>query len=60
MVPLEYLSVLNDETKEKLIGLCLDRKLMDTLDEDGETMPEEDEIEDGIEDEEMALEEDIE
>ena len=60
MVPLEYLTVLNDETKEKLIGLCLDRKLMDTLDEDGETMPEEDEIEDGIEDEEMALEEDIE
>ena len=40
--------------------MCFDRKLMDTLDEDGETMPEEDEIEDGIEDEEMALEEDIE
>ena len=58
MVPLDYLSILNSETKEKLIGLCLDRKLMD--DDDGETLPKEDEIEDGIEDEEMSLEEDIE
>ena len=34
---------------------------MDTFDEDGETMPEEeDEIEDGIENEELSLEEDIE
>ena len=40
MVPLDYLSILSIETKEKLIGLCLDRKLMDTFDEDGETMPE--------------------
>ena len=61
MVPLDYLSILSIETKEKLLGLCLDRKLMDTFDEDGETMPEEeDEIEDGIENEELSLEEDIE
>ena len=61
MVPLDYLSILSIETKEKLIGLCLDRKLMDTFDEDGETMPEEeDEIEDKIENEELSLEEDIE
>ena len=26
MVPLDYLSILNSETKEKLIGLCLNRK----------------------------------
>ena len=26
MVHLEYLSILNTETKEKLIGLCLDKK----------------------------------
>ena len=25
MVPLDYLSILNSETKEKLIGLCLNR-----------------------------------
>lgn len=28
MCPLDYLSVLNDETKEKLIGLCMDRHLI--------------------------------
>ena len=60
MVPLDYLIVLSTETKEKLICLCLDRKLMETLDEDVETIPEEDEIEEGIEDDEMSLEEDIE
>ena len=41
MVPLEYLSVLNSETKEKLIGLCLDKKLMGNSKEDEETMYEE-------------------
>ena len=35
-------------------------KLMETLDEDEETMPEEDEIGEGINDDEMSLEEDIE
>ena len=25
MAPLDYLSILNEETKEKLIGLCLDK-----------------------------------
>ena len=52
MVPLDYLSVLNSETKEKLIGLCLDRKLLDTLDEDEDTMYQDDEI-----GEEISLEE---
>ena len=53
MVPLDYLSILNSETKEKLIGLCLNRKLVESFNEDGETMYEEKEIE---EDEDMGLE----
>ena len=48
---LDYLSVLNDDIKEKLIGLCLDRKLIEDFNEDGET--DNDEIE-----EEMEIEED--
>ena len=42
MVPLDYLSILNSETKEKLIGLCLNRKLIESFNEDGETIYEED------------------
>ena len=38
MVTLDYLSVLNSELKEKLIGLCLDKKIMDGFNEDGKTM----------------------
>ena len=41
MVPLEYLSILNSEIKEKFIGLCLDKKIMDGFNDDGETMYEE-------------------
>ena len=37
MCPLEYLSVLNSETKEKLVGICLDRKIFEPLN-DEETM----------------------
>ena len=29
---LEYLETLNEEMKEKLIGLCLDKKIMESLD----------------------------
>ena len=54
---LDYLSVLNDETKEKLIGLCLSRKLLEDFNEDGETNYEEDKMEDEI-DEEMEISED--
>ena len=57
MAPLDYLSILNTETKEKLIGLCLNKKLMEGFDEDKETMFEEEELED--EDEEMSPEEGI-
>ena len=57
MVPLDYLSVLNSELKEKLIGLCLDKKIMDGFNEDGETMYEEEEIEEEAkEDEDFAYE----
>ena len=54
MVPLEYLAILNSETKEKLIGLCLDKKIMESFDEDGETMLEEEEE---IEEEEVEEDE---
>ena len=57
MVPLDYLSILNSETKEKLIGLCLNRKLIESFNEDGETIYEEDEIEEDEEaDDGMELE----
>ena len=57
MVPLDYLSILNSETKGKLICLCLNRKLIESFNEDGETMYEEDEIEEDEEaDDGMELE----
>ena len=33
MNALDYLSVLNDETKEKLIGLCMNRNILDSDEE---------------------------
>ena len=45
MVPLDYLSILNFETKEKLIGLCLNKKLIERYNEDRETIYEKEEIE---------------
>ena len=58
MVPLDYLSVLNSELKEKLIGLCLDKKIMDGFNEDGKTMYEEEEEikEEAEEDEDFSYE----
>ena len=58
MVPLEYLAILNSETKEKLIGLCLDKKIMESFDEDGETMLEKEEkIEEEVEEDENFVHE---
>ena len=40
MSALDYLGILNEETKEKLIGLCKDRDLFKSFDEEtinGET-----------------------
>ena len=37
MIPLDYYSILNSKAKEKLIGLCLNRKLIESFNEDGET-----------------------
>ena len=51
-VPLEYLAILNSDIKEKLIGLCLDKKIMDGFNENGETMYEEEEIEEEVEEDE--------
>ena len=56
MCPLDYLSFLNSETKEKLLGLCLNRKLLESFDEEAETMVDEENL-DGEIDEEMELEE---
>ena len=36
MTPVEYLNVINEETKEKLIELCLD-KILDSFEDDGFT-----------------------
>ena len=63
MTPVEYLNVLSEETKEKLIGLCLDKKILDSFEDDGFTNCEDNEEKDdneydyGEEDEEE--EEDI-
>ena len=54
MNALDYLSVLNEETKEKLIGLCMDRNLLDS-DEETFGGTEENDSEEG---EEKGLEED--
>ena len=34
MTPLDYLNKLNDEIKEKLIGLCLNKKIFDAFEQD--------------------------
>ena len=49
MIALEYLDILNKKTKEKLIGLCLDKSILDSIDNstnanDEEEYEEEDEI----------------
>ena len=49
MYALIYLKLLNEETKERLMGLCLDRKLLSL---DGET-----EYEEGEESDESAIDE---
>ena len=56
MCPLDYLFVLNSETKEKWVGICLDRKIFEPFN-DEETMDGE-EIDDEESAEEMELEED--
>ena len=34
MNPIEYLNILNDDVKEKLIGLCLNKKILDAYEND--------------------------
>ena len=65
MTPVEVLNVLNEETKEKLIGLCLDKKILDSLEDDGFTNYEDSEeiernaLNKGEEEEDEEEEEDI-
>ena len=56
MYPLDYLTALNTETKEQLIGLCLNRNLFDEetdweteIDNKGDEEQEEEELEEEIE-----------
>ena len=43
---MEYLEILNKETKEKLIGLCFNKNILEPLDETtNETDNEEEEVE---------------
>ena len=37
MTPVEYLNVLNEETKEKLVCLCLDKIIQDSFEDEGFT-----------------------
>ena len=53
-MPLDYLSIFNSGTKEKLIGLFMNRKLIESFYEDRETMYEEEEL-----DEEEAEEDEV-
>ena len=55
MSPLEYLNELNETTKEKLIGICLNKKILEYFDE-GTNSTEDEEIGEGEEDEEQSEE----
>jgi len=55
MCPLDYLSCLNEETKEKLIGLCMDRNILNSLEDETIYGDTEEEVE---EEEENEFEED--
>ena len=65
MTPVEYLNILNEETKEKLIGLCLDKKILDSFEDDGFTNYddteeiEDNDIEDAEEEDDDEEEEDM-
>ena len=47
MKALEYLDILNIKTKEKLIGLCLDKHILECLDDS--TNFDDDDVSEGIE-----------
>ena len=61
MTPIEYLNKLNEDTKQKLIGLCLNKKILELFENDGQTKYDDDnehEIDDAEEDSEEEEEED--
>ena len=37
MSAIEYLDILNNKAKEKLIGLCLDKSILDNIDDNSTT-----------------------
>ena len=55
MTALQYLETLNDDIKEKLIGLCLDKNITESLSNDStENYDDDEEVEEeGDEDEEQ-------
>ena len=60
MSPIEYLNVLNEETKQKLIGLCINKKILEAYENDSFNQDEETrEIIEEEEEEESESEENI-
>ena len=55
MTSLEYLEALSEEMREKLIELCLDKKIMESLDSYDETDYDENEDSDNEEEEMEAI-----
>ena len=55
MTPLEYLETLNEKTKKKLIWLCPNKKIMESLDSYDETDYGENEDSDNEEEEMEAI-----
>ena len=43
MSAIEYLDILNNKAKEKLIGLCLDKSILDNIDDNSTTNDEDSE-----------------
>ena len=58
MSSIEYLDILNNKAKEKLIGLCLDKRIFDSIDNNSTTSEEDsEEFEESEDDESIALDE---
>lgn len=56
MSSIEYLDILNNKTKEKLIGLCLDKSILDNIDDNTTTNDEDsEEFEESEEDQSMDM-----
>ena len=56
MTALQYLETLNDDIKEKLIGLCLDKNITESLSNDSTENYDDDEVEKEDEEDEGQIE----